>query len=379
MGSPPEHPAMRGSALRTDRGRLRTPWRFLLFGILLLVVANVVSLGFLLAGLEVFDPARASGTELAEVLAVFVVNGTALAAATLAAVRFVDRRTVRDVGLTFDVYWWRDLAVGLALGSGLVCGAYLAGLAVGVYDATLAPSAPPGYPFLAWLGLVSLTMVAVGVYEELIVRGYLLTNLAEGFTAVLGARLAIAGALVVSSVGFGLLHGVNPEATALAIATVALAGVFLGLGYVLTGSLALPVGAHVAWNLVHVLLGLPVSGLAVDVAVVETERSGPVLVHGGAFGPEGGLLGLAATLLGCLAVVGYARRTGRGLRDGVAIPELLGDVERPDRTPRDGRGDDERDGPASEGRRDGPAGERRRQHAERQLEELQDEDGSTGE
>lgn len=325
MGAPRDPTAMRGSPVRTARGRLRLPWRLLLFGVLYLLVDAVVSLGLLAAGATVLDPAEASGPQLAWVLAVFLANGTALAAATLAAARYVDGRTLRDVGVAIDANWWRDMAAGGALGVGLIGGAYLLGLSIGVYEATLSPSAPAGYPFVGWLGLVALTMVAIGVYEELIVRGYLLTNLAEGFAAVVSERWAVVAALVVTGAGFGLLHGLNPDATPFAVATIGLAGVLLGLGYVLTGSLAFPIGVHVTWNLTHVLLGMPVSGLAVDVALVETERSGSALVHGGAFGPEGGLLGFAATLVGCLAVVGYARRTDRGLRKGIAVPELLAD------------------------------------------------------
>lgn len=307
------------------------PWRFLLFGLVVLLVSNAVTLVFLLAGLEITEPGDATGSQLAGVVALFVANGAALVGATVLAARALDRRTLADLGLGIGAHWWRDLAVGGALGVGLVGGAYVAGLAVGVFEARPEPTAPPGYPLVAWLGLVALMMVAVGVSEEVLVRGYLLTNLAEGFTAVVTDRRAVAGALAVSSVGFGLLHGINPAASPLGIATISVAGLLLGLGYVCTGSLALPIGLHVTWNLTHVLLGLPVSGLAVEVALLETRRSGPAVVHGGAFGPEGGLLGLAATLLGCLVVVGYARHTGRGDPPDVAVPELLTGDENRDR------------------------------------------------
>lgn len=313
---------MRGSPLRTGRGRLRTPWRLLVFGVVVFVADVVVSIGLLLAGLSVTDPTDTTGGTLAVVLALFVATGVALVVATLAAARYLDRRTTADLGLAADARSWRDLAVGGALGAGLVCGAYLAGVAVGAYRPTVEPTAPATLPFVAWLVLVVLAMLAVGVYEELLVRGYLLTNLAEGFTAVVEERGAVVGALLVTSAGFGLLHGVNPAATTVGIATITLAGLLLGLGYVCTGRLALPIGVHVGWNLAHVLLGLPVSGLAIEVALVRTERSGPAVVHGGSFGPEGGLLGVAATLLGIVAVVGYARRTGRGFRTDVAVPTL---------------------------------------------------------
>lgn len=307
--------------LRAPTDRLRTPWRLLVAFVLLVAVEAVVAGAFAAVGLAPV-PGAASGPGLAAVLLALTANGVAVAAAVLLAGRYLDHRVVGDLGLAIDGVWWRDLGAGAALGVGLVGAAYAAGLGLGVYRATVDPAAPGGLALPAWLALVAATMVAVGVSEELLLRGYLLSNLAEGFAALVGRRVAVAAALSVSSVAFGLLHCPNPGSTSLGIVTVTLAGVMLGLGFVATGRLALPVGLHVTWNLAHVLLGVPVSGLEVGVRLLETETAGPALVHGGEFGPEGGLLGLAATLLGCLAVVGYGRLTGRGFHGGVAEPSL---------------------------------------------------------
>lgn len=312
------------SLLRAPTGRLRTPWRLLVASVLLVVVNVAVAVAFVAWGVPV-DPGDVEGPRLAIVLLALTVDGVAVGGAVIVAARYLDHRRLADLGLSVDGVWWTDLGVGAALGVALVGGAYGVGLALGVYEASLDPAGPAGYPLVAWLALVALTMVAVGVYEELLLRGYVLTNLAEGFTAFLGRRTAILAALALSSAAFGLLHGSNPSASTLGLVTITLAGVLLGLGYVATGDVALPIGLHVTWNLAHVLLGVPVSGLRLGVHLVETETAGPELLHGGSFGPEGGLLGLAATLVGCLAVVAYGRRTGRGLEPSVAVPSLRGE------------------------------------------------------
>lgn len=314
------------SWLLTPAGRPRTPWRLVLAAVLFVLASVSVSALFLLAGAPSGAAPGSGGHSLTTGLLLFVATGIAMSAAVVLAARYVDDRTLSDLGVALDGTWWSDLSVGAGLGVVLTGGAFLGGAGLGVYEFRFAPAGPSGRPLVVWIVLLVAAMVAVGVYEELLVRGYALTNLAEGFTAVLGRRGATTGAVAVTGLGFGALHAGNPNATALSVLTVTLAGVMLGLGYVLTGSIALPIGLHVTWNLTHALLGLPVSGLDIGVYVLETEPVGPAYVHGGQFGPEGGLLGVAAVLTGCILIAGYARLTGRTLEAAIATPSLRGEA-----------------------------------------------------
>jgi hypothetical protein len=102
----------------------------------------------------------------------------------------------------------------------------------------------------------------------------------------------------------------NPNATWISTSALMLAGLFLGLGYILTGSLALPIGLHLTWNFFQgSIFGFPVSGIAFNVAtLIAIKQEGPVVWTGGAFGPEAGLLGIVAIVIGCALIVWWVQR-----------------------------------------------------------------------
>jgi len=174
----------------------------------------------------------------------------------------------------------------------------------------------PNDDFLVQLLALLGVYLCVGVYEEMLSRGYQLRVLAEGISgARVRARLALLAAWVLTSLVFGLGHGANPNATLLSCLGVAAAGLLLGLPYVLNGQLALPIGLHIAWNFFQGgVYGFPVSGWYLKVRILTVSQSGPVLWTGGTFGPEAGLLGLLACLLGAVLILGWFRLT-RGRKD----------------------------------------------------------------
>jgi membrane protease YdiL (CAAX protease family) len=151
-----------------------------------------------------------------------------------------------------------------------------------------------------------------GPAEEVLFRGYILDKVR--------GRWGLRWAVVVSSLGFGLLHARNPAFGPLPFVNLVLFGVAAALykvrldGGQLWGVFAI----HTVWNwLQQVVFGLPNSGIAsvADNALftISPNTALPEPIWGGGFGPEG-TLGASLVLL---ALIGFALR--RPVRPAKAV------------------------------------------------------------
>jgi hypothetical protein len=146
--------------------------------------------------------------------------------------------------------------------------------------------------------------------EELLSRGYQLINVAEGLGGKwLNQRVAALTSLVLSSVLFGLFHLTNNGASLISTISAMMGGVLLGLGFLLTRELAMPIGIHIAWNFFQAnVFGFIVSGENLSTAtIISTRVAGPAIWVGDSFGPESGLLAIGAIMLGCVFVLAWVR------------------------------------------------------------------------
>jgi MYXO-CTERM domain-containing protein len=88
-----------------------------------------------------------------------------------------------------------------------------------------------------------------------------------------------------------------------------LAGLLFAVAYLLTRNLWLPIALHFSWNYFQgPVFGFPVSGLRFPSLLALEISSGALPFSGGSFGPEGGLTGTLATLLGLAILWLWARR-----------------------------------------------------------------------
>lgn len=283
-------PTLRSMLVADGERRPRLVWRLLILLAVTVSWALSVSLVILLAQLDLW-----LGLALTFVVLVPPIVAVAF---------FVDRRSPRELGLPVSLRAWAGLLWGAVIGMALI-----AGIAAVEHFAGLARyreiDVRPGP--LAW---ITFELVLVGIHEELLFRGYLLTNIAEGLG---GERARVRGlvlATAITSLGFVLGHVANPNVSVFGLINIGLAGAFLALPYVLRGELGASIGLHFGWNFAQALLGIPVSGNALGGALVErTLLTDQPLVTGGAFGAEGGALATAALLVGTLVVVPLARAT----------------------------------------------------------------------
>jgi hypothetical protein len=174
--------------------------------------------------------------------------------------------------------------------------------------------------------LIMLSLLGAGIAEELWNRGYLMKNLAEGLSfKPLGRKGAILAAAFGTAIVFGLGHATNPDASAVSTLALVLAGVLYATAYALTGELAIPIGYHIAWNFSEgAVFGFPVSGHRLGASFIVTRVKGPDMWTGGAFGPEAGVLGMLARVVGILLVLAWVwlRYRKVGLREELATPEV---------------------------------------------------------
>ena len=334
-----------------EQARLRAFWRILIQGLLFLlgttvigavigVVAIVVMAATGQADLQLLTN-EAALTEMILSLGggwYFAINGIApvvvILLTFLIAGWLLDRRKFSNFGFHFSKMWWLDMAFGLALGAVLMFFIFLVELAFGWITIESFMQARDGSSFLSAISASLVGFIAVGIYEEMLSRGYHLRNLAEGLNwGPLGKVGGLWAGYVISSSIFGILHATNPNASVISTVNLVLAGLFLGLGFILTGELAIPIGLHITWNFFQGnVFGFPVSGSNTSASFINIQQGGADLVTGGAFGPEAGLIGIFTILLGSLITVWYVKKT----RGEVRLRTELAEYQKPEKKNKSG-------------------------------------------
>lgn len=193
--------------------------------------------------------------------------------------RIYERGGISDVGLGWRTGSLRNLGIGLL--GGLLSALAVTGLPVVVGMATVSQDPDRSFSFPSLL-FVSLVMVFGAVGEELLFHGYAFQLLMR--------RIGAFSTLLPVGVLFAAAHANNLNANWMSFFNTFLWGVFLGLCFLRSGDLWLPIGVHFGWNWALPLLGTNVSGFKmVTTGLLMKWNVGP-LWSGGDYGPEASLL-----------------------------------------------------------------------------------------
>ena len=229
------------------------------------------------------------GTVIGATIGVFAAAFTA----NLLTIRIFDRRPIADIGLGTGHGAGTNLAIGVGLGAGAA--AVMLAMPLIGSEGHLVWHAGDAFSWGRLLFyLASLLFGAAG--EEILFRGYAFQLLIE--------KIGPFATILPVSVLFGLAHSNNSHATTLSLINTALWGVVLGVAFLRSRDLWLPIGIHFGWNAVLPMFGVNLSGLTIDLTRYVYRWDLSTLWSGGAYGPEGGLL---TTFFGMLVLVILAR------------------------------------------------------------------------
>ncbi len=148
-----------------------------------------------------------------------------------------------------------------------------------------------------WQGmlLVFAILIIIAIGEELVFRGYILTNLMQSMPKE--------AALILSAVLFAVFHSLNPDFNLIAFFNIFLAGILLGINYIYTKNLWFAIFFHFSWNFFQgPVLGFQVSGIELP-TLLQQNIKGSILVTGGPFGLEASWL--ATFAMGITVIILY--------------------------------------------------------------------------
>ncbi|MCL1894504.1 MAG: CPBP family intramembrane metalloprotease [Holophagaceae bacterium] len=205
-----------------------------------------------------------------------------------------EKNVLSSIGLCINSNFVSEFLIGTIFGILLILVSALTIKSFGGFDWVRNSQVSLGQLFYS-----SVPFIAISVTEELIFRGYAFQRAIRGFGRILA--LTLFGGL------FILMHWNNPGMTGstkfLASLGIGLASVLLGLAYIRTGSLALPIGIHLGWNWAQgSLLGFGVSGTKSRGYWEPIFNDFPSWFTGGEFGLEASLPGVLICLIACFSI-----------------------------------------------------------------------------
>lgn len=279
---------------------VRAGWRILIFVILFLIL----NMGLMFTTRSILGSLPATGTLW------FCLLGISATLAAYITTKYVDKKPLASLGLQ-KRFAIKDLLMGILISAVIMAVMFVLLLSLGYIE----------YNGLSWwnkdthaLGSFSTTslitmlavlfqFIVVAWWEELAFRGIVLQNIARGLNLKWG--------VILSTLGFGLIHAGNPSATVLSTILLMLITLKLVYAYLKTGQLWMPIGLHLGWNFFQAsIFGFASSGHK-SASLIANSPVGPDWLSGGEFGAENSIFIVPITLASFVAMhlwVKYSRK-----------------------------------------------------------------------
>lgn len=225
--------------------------------------------------------------------------------------KYLDKRNFLMYGLVFKKEIFAQLVIGIVIGIFSVILMLLIGKTTGIILVSEFLSIPECILLISFV----FKMFLVAILEETFFRGYLFTNLYEGFKSKkISRKQALLISLAVSSLLFGLAHFNNNNASILSILLLTINGMVWCIPFIVTKNLGLSIGMHMAWNTTQTQLGFTMSGNKALSSFYRIENVAADLFTGGEYGPEAGILGLIGFVTMFLMSMAYLKFIQRNNR-----------------------------------------------------------------
>jgi hypothetical protein len=194
---------------------------------------------------------------------------------------WIEKRPFGDYGLPRRGVFGKSFWVGMVWGIVAITALMLA--IGGVGDFSLGRLALHGQRILKFAAFWGAFFLAVGFFEEFLLRGYTQFTLTQG--------IGFWPAALLLSTTFAALHFRNPGETWIGLLAVAVIGLFFCLTLRRTGTLWFAVGFHASWDWGEsYLYSVPDSGVIAPGHLLHSSFHGSRWMTGGSVGPEGSLL-----------------------------------------------------------------------------------------
>ncbi len=284
---------------------IRSGWRILIFLILLIAI----SYGFTYLVKTTLDLSTKG------LLGDFI-HGISATIAIIIVRKYLEKESIASMGLKFNRLTALDLIIGITIGALIMTGMYFTLLSLGLikfegfswWSNNIGENANISLAGLEILLGLLLQDVIIGWWEEITFRGFFLQNISKG--------LSLKWAIAITTIIFGVLHALNPNASILSTCLIIITALLLVYAYLKTGQLWLSIGLHIGWNFFQsTIYGFGGSGIRFH-SMITQSPVGSDWLNGGRFGAENSIFILLFMCLAAWGIKLWVSKTRKTKDDG---------------------------------------------------------------